>query len=158
MRLRHLLLTLLFATSAIAQTATEPTMQQQITQMLTKQKNNKALGSALAVGTLLGCTKKQAGKEATQSFYKQALSIGKTIEGYCKEGDKTSAKTMLLSSLDAKKSDPVLKTALGCYESQAASLAGMIGEKHASKAAFYARWVRNPAIAREEIKTTDICK
>ncbi len=133
-------------------------MQQQIMQMLAKQKNNQALGSALAVGALLGCTKKQAGKEATQSFYQQALSIGKTIDGYCKEGDKTSAKTMLLSSLDAKQSDPVLKTALSCYDNQTASLAGMIGEKQASKAAFYARWVRNPAIAHEEIKTTDICK
>lgn len=149
-------LSVLLSFSAMA--AEEPSMQQELMQMLSKNKQGNQLGSALAVGALLGCTVKAAGREATHAFYSHAMDVGRTIDGYCKKGDKSTANSAFLSALDAKQSDPVLKTILGCYDKQSPGLAGMVGEKAANKAAFFSRWLRNPALAHQEITTTDICK
>lgn len=152
-----LTLALFVAFASSAQTA-EPSMQQELMDMLSKNKNSNTLGSALAVGALLGCTVKAAGREATQAFYTHAMGVGRSIDGLCKKGDKATANAAFLSALDADQSHPVLKTILGCYDKQSPGMAGMVGEKAASRAAFFARWLRSPATAHEEIKTTDICK
>ena len=167
---------LLFATQVAAQTAaapipsptppTPPTVampsQSDIAGTVQKiggaKSSQEVLGQVMVVGSLLGCTQKTAGKEATQAFYGEMQKIGKTAETYCKQGQATEARALLLSTFAAKKNDAVVKAGLGCYDAQAQLVEAMGGKRIAADAAHYARWLRDPEIAKSEMKETDICR
>lgn len=126
---------------------------------LSGKKNGKeALGQAIAIGSVLGCTQKTAGKPATQAFYSEMQAVGKTIEAYCRGQHATEARALALSTLNAKKEDAVVLAALACYETQKPTLDALAGPRMAADAANYARWLKNPEIAQSEMKETDICR
>jgi hypothetical protein len=169
-------MTLLITTHALAQTAaapiasptppTPPTVampsQSDIASKMLKlgggKNSEEVLGQVMVVGSLLGCTQKTAGKEATQAFYGEMQKVGKTAESYCKQGQATEARALLLSTFAAKKNDAVVKAGLGCYDVQAQMVQAMGGKRLATDAAHYARWLRDPEIAKSEMKETDICR
>ena len=133
-------------------------MQGKLMQNLNKSGNSAALGQAMAVGILLNCTQKQAGKDATQAFYTDIKQVGDQVKADCKANNAPAAQALVLQTLDAKQNDPVLKSALGCYDAQSETLNAMAGPQISDSFAHYARWARDPALAHQEMKPTDICK
>jgi len=143
---------------ALAQTANpQSEMMQQLQRMMAGKNSQQVLGQALAIGTLLGCTQKTAGKEATQAFYSQMQAIGKTVEGYCKRGHKTEARALLLATVEENADHAVTKAALGCYDVQLPNIAALGGKRMAADAARYASWVRDPEAAKTGMKESDAC-
>ncbi len=116
------------------------------------------LGQVVVIGSLLGCTQKTAGKEATDAFYQQMQAVGKTVEGYCKQGNAAQARALILSTVNQNQNSPVVKSALTCYDQQAANISAMGGQRMATDAANYARWMRNPGLAEKELKESDVCR
>ncbi|MES2985090.1 MAG: hypothetical protein V4735_07885 [Pseudomonadota bacterium] len=162
--MRHLLTMILMlsvATSALAQSqnaAMEDMLRQQM-QKLSSGKNGQKMGMLLVVGQLMGCTQKQVGKPATDAFYKEMETVGKTVESYCKANRADDARLLVLNTLAAKQNDPVMTSALGCYtDAQAANVAAIGGQKMADDAGRYARWGRDPALAQTEMTNADICR
>lgn len=128
-------------------------------QKLSGNKNSQeVLGQVIAIGSIMGCTQKTVGKEATQKFYNEMQAIGKQAETYCRQGNATEARALLLATFAAKKDDAVVKAALQCYDTQIQSLAALAGPRMAADAAHYARWLRDPEIAKTELKESDICR
>ena len=164
--MRNLIATIvmLCAVSAHAETApaqstpVQAEILKQLQKVTGKQNNKDTLGQVIATGTLLGCTQKTVGKEATEKFYRQMQGAVKTAEGYCKQGHATEARALVLSTFAEQKDNDVVQAALGCYDAQKESIAAIGGAKMAKNAADYARWIRNPAAAEKEIKEADICK
>ncbi len=158
MRKSLLMATLLFASPVLAQSANpNAEMMQQLQRMMAGKNSQQVLGQALAIGTLLGCTQKTAGKEETQAFYNEMQTIGKTVEGYCKRGHGTEARALLLTTIDENADHPVAKAALGCYDTQAPNLAALGGKRLAADAARYASWVRDTEAAKTQMKDADAC-
>ncbi len=120
--------------------------------------SNQQLGQVMVVGSIMGCTQKIAGKEATDAFYQQMQAVGKTVSAYCKQNDAADAKATVLSTLQARQNDPVAKAALGCYEQQKANVLNLGGAQVAADAEHYARWLKNPALAKQEMQDSDICR
>ncbi len=112
----------------------------------------------MVLGMLVNCTQKTAGKDATQSFYQRVKAAGENISAACKRKDSLAAQQLALATLDAQQNDPVLQSALSCYDAQSGAIAGMAGADMANDIAHYARWARNPAAAHQEIKPSDICR
>ncbi len=155
------ILSFALAMPAFAQQASTPSQADiaKTVEKLSGKKNAKdALGQAIAIGSILGCTQKTAGKPATQAFYSEMQAIGKTIEAYCRGKRASEARALALSTLAAKKDDAVLLAALTCYETQKPTLDALAGPRMAADAANYARWLKNPEIANTEMKETDICR
>lgn len=156
-RIPALLVMITMVGTAHAQTA-QPSITQQIQKLTGGADKGQALGQALVIGSLLGCTQKQAGKDATNAFYNKMQTVGQTAEGYCKAGKPELARELVLTIFEQNKTDPVTKSALTCYDSQTQSVSAMGGAKMATDMARYARWLRDPATARREMKESDICK
>ena len=109
---------MIFAASAQAETATQASpVQAEILKQLQKttgKENNKdTLGQVIATGTLLGCTQKSVGKEATEKFYRQMQGVVKTAEGNCKKGHATEPRALLLSTFEEQNDNSVVQAALG---------------------------------------------
>lgn len=153
-------LSLFATTAAMAQTATTPApdMSAQLQKLLNNPKNAQALSQALAVGTVMGCTQKQAGKEATQTFYQDMTAVSKNVSAYCKEGHATEARALVLSTLQQNQTNPVYLAALNCYDAQAQNIPALAGPEIAQKMATYANWARDIPKAEQNIKESDICK
>lgn len=151
-----LVLAALLPSMALAQT--QPTLQQQFNQLMGSKKGQSNIGQVLAVGTLLGCTQKQAGKAATDAFYNEMQTIGKTVESYCKQGHPTEARALVMSTVTAKHKDPVVLAAVNCYDTNKENLHKMAGPKIAGDAERYASWIKDPAAAQRDVKETDICR
>ncbi len=154
-------LTILLGFSAFAQTTTTPTQADiaATVQKLSGKKNTKdGLGQVIAIGSILGCTQKTAGKPATQAFYRDMQAIGKRIESHCRAKQAADAKALALSTFAARKNDTVVKSALHCYDTQVDALSALTGPRMAADAANYARWLRDPEIAKVEMKESDICR
>jgi len=165
--MRHFLaiLTLLAALPALAQApATAPAMPSnadiaaQVSKLAGNKNPQQIMGQVMVLGTLLGCTQKTVGKPATEAFYHEMDRVGKTAEHYCKKSQATEARALLLSTFAAKKNDPVLKAALACYDTQKAMIEAVGGKQLAADSAHYARWLRDPEIAKAEMKEADICR
>ncbi len=157
--MKQLLLTIIACLAITgAATAQEATPQQKLQMMLGKKGGKDTLGQAIVVGTLLGCTQKVAGKEATQEFYNEVNAVGKNISGYCKQGYHTEAKALALSTLEKSKTDPVYKAALGCYDKNAQNITGLGGQKMADDLTKYAAWAKDTELAKREMTETDVCK
>ena len=110
------------------------------------------------MGSILGCTQKQAGKEATRKFYDDMTAVGKTVSTYCKEGHATEARALVLSTLETNQSDPVFQAALGCYEAQAPKINTLAGPRGAAKLAEFHAWAKNPTHTKQQLKESDVCK
>jgi uncharacterized protein (DUF1501 family) len=154
-------LTAFIAFSAFAQPPATPSQADiaATVQKLSGKKNSQeALGQVIAIGSILGCTQKTAGKPATQAFYSEMQAIGKTIEAYCQGKRASEARALALSTFAAKKNDAVVTAALGCYDTQLQTVNALAGERMAADAANYARWLKNPEIAKAEMKDSDICR
>ena len=132
-------------------------MMQQLQRMMQGKNSQQVLGQALAIGTLLGCTQKTAGKEATQAFYSEMQAIGKTVEGYCKRGHATQARTLLLATVEENADHAVTKAALSCYDAQLPNILALGGKRMAADAARYASWMRDPEAAKTDIKESSVC-
>ncbi len=131
---------------------------QQLQKLTGKKNSQEQIGQVMVIGSLLGCTQKTAGKEATQAFYQQMQAVSKTAEAYCKAGHATEARALLLSTFQQNKTSPVVKAALGCYDTQASSIGALGGPSMAADAARYASWVRDPENAKINMKEQDICR
>lgn len=117
----------------------------------------EAMGQVVVIGTMIGCTQKTAGKTATQAFYQKMQAIGKMAEDYCKQNRANDAKNLLMATFLQNKDNAVVKSALQCYDAQQSTIASFGGARMAANAANYARWLRNPALATQELKNADIC-
>ncbi len=111
----------------------------------------------MVIGTLLGCTQKRAGKEATQAYYEEMQAVGKNAEAYCKQGNTPAARALLISTFEAKRNDVVTKAALYCYDTNAANFSMMGGQHMANDMAKFARWIRDPNFAKAEMTDQDVC-
>ncbi len=138
--------------------AAQPQLMDQLKGAMGKNQSSEALGQVIVLGSLLGCTQKTAGNEATQTFYHQMEAIGKTVEGYCRAGEPTKARALLLGTFEQNQNNAVVKSALTCYDAQTANIAALAGAQVAATSANYARWVRDPKLAAREMKETDVCK
>ena len=147
---------LLFASAAMAQ-APAPDMIQKFEKLQGSKLTGKSLSMVMVIGTLVGCTQKQAGKDQTQAFYTSIEKIGKNAEALCQQGKPAEARQLLLKTFAEKHTDPVMTALLHCYDSNATALEQMAGPEMAQRAANYARWVRDPQLAEKEIKTDDVC-
>lgn len=133
-------------------------MMQQLQKMMGKKTSSDSVGQVIVIGSLLGCTQKTAGQEATNAFYSEMQTVGKTIEGYCKQHRANDARALLLSTVANHKDNAVVKSALTCYDAQKESVAAMGGPRLATDAANYAKWIRDPELAKREVKESDICR
>lgn len=152
------LFVLVFASASLAQTAAQPDMTRQLQRLMGKKNSQEALGQAIVIGSLLGCTQKTAGKEATQRFYSEMQAVGKTAERYCKQGQAAEARALLLTTFEKNKDHAVVHSALNCYAQQSENVEVLGGERMAQDIAHYARWARDPALAEAELKESDICR
>jgi hypothetical protein len=144
---------LFFATPALAQSANpNAEMMQQLQRMMQGKNSQPALGQVMVIGSLLGCTQKTAGKEATQAFYSHMQEVGKTVEGYCKRGHATEARALLLATVTQYSSHPVATAALWCYDAQKQTVEAIGGKRIAADTARYAE------AAKVEMKETDVCR
>lgn len=123
-----------------------------------KPDSQQKLGQFLVIGSIMSCTQKSAGKTATEAFYQQMQAVGKTVSGYCKQGNAPAARTLVLSTLAEKHNDPVAKAVLTCYDQQKANVASLGGQQTAVDVEHYARWLRDPAIAKTEMQESDVCR
>lgn len=153
-------LMLLMASPVLAQQAPAPSNADIAAQLqkLTGKNSKEALGQVVVIGSLLGCTQKAAGKEETNRFYHRMKAIGDQAEGYCRAGNATEARALMLSTFNEQKSDPVAQAALGCYDAQKQTVDSIGGRKMAADVANYARWLRDPKLAQAEMKESDICR
>lgn len=154
-------MTILLASPAMSQTAAvipQSDIAATVQKLSGKKNSPEALGQVLVIGSLMGCTQKTVGKPAAQAFYNEMQVVGKQAEIYCKQGNKAEARALLLATFAAKKDDPVVKAALGCYDAQTQTVAALGGARMAADAAHYARWLRDPEIAKTELKESDICR
>ncbi len=149
---------IVLTSAAIAQQSTDQNSTPHIQSLLGKKNSKDALGQAIVVGALYGCTQKKAGKEVTQTFYNEMIAVGKSITTYCKEGHVTEARALALSTMDANHAHPVYQSALECYDAQTISIASIGGQKMADTMAKYARWAKNTSVAKREINETDVCR
>lgn len=133
-------------------------MMQQLQKLAGKKNSQEKLGQALVIGSLLGCTQKTAGKEATEAFYHRMKAVGKTVQSYCNEDHATEARALLVSTFQENHRHEVVKAALGCYDTQAENIAALGGERMATDAANYARWMREPALIESQLKEADVCR
>lgn len=154
----YVMLVLGFNTALAQQQPSSVDAAQKLQSLLGGKKAEENIGKALAIGTLLGCTKKQAGAEATQAFYQDMTAVGKAVSGYCKEGHKAEARELVLTTLETHQNSPVYQAALACHDAQAANIASLGGQKLADNLALYASWAKDVPRARREITETDICK
>ncbi len=138
--------------------ANQTQLMDQIKNAMGKNQSSEALGQVIVLGSLLGCTQKTAGKEATQNFYHAMETVGKTVEGYCKAGEPAKARALLLGTFEQNQNNAVVKSALACYDAQTANIEALAGKQVAATSANYARWVRDPKLAAREMKETDVCK
>ena len=148
---------LLFASTAMAQAPT-PDMIQKLEKLQGSKLTGKSLSMVMVIGTLVGCTQKQAGKDQTQAFYTSIEKIGKNAEALCQQGKPAEARQLLLKTFAEKHGDPVVTALLHCYDTNATALEQMAGPPMAQQAANYARWVRDPNAAQQEMKESDICR
>ena len=121
-------------------------------------KNPQAIGQAMVAGMMLGCIQKKVGKDATQAFYTEMQGVGKAVQADCKQGQVQEARTLITNTADAKRNDPVVQAALGCYDTQKSAIAGMGGPQIAGDMQHYADLIRDPERAKAELANTDICK
>ena len=155
------ILSFALAMPALAQQASTPSpadIAKTVEKLSGKKNGKEALGQTIAIGSILGCTQKTAGKPATQAFYSEMQAIGKNIEAYCRGKRASEARALALSTLNAKKEDAVVLAALTCYETQKPTVDALAGPRMAADAANYASWLKNPEIAQSEMKETDICR
>lgn len=127
-------------------------------QKLSGKNSKQALAQVVVIGSLLGCTQKTAGKEATNAFYKKMSDVGHRAELLCKESKPAEARALMLSTFKENQNDPVVKAAHGCYEAQKETVATVGGPRMAIDAANYAKWVKDPALAEKEMQNQDICR
>ena len=120
--------------------------------------SQQQLGQVMVVGSIMGCTQKAAGKPQTDAFYQQMQALGQTVQGYCKQGNAPLARTTVLNTLTAKQNDPVVKAMLSCYDAQKANVSALGGQQVATDAEHYARWLRNPTLAGQEMQESDVCR
>jgi hypothetical protein len=154
-------MTILVSFSALAQTGSvvpQADIAKTVEKLSGKKNAKDALGQAVAIGSILGCTQKTAGKPATQAFYSEMQAVGKHIEAYCRGKRASDARALALSTLAVKKDDAVVLAALTCYDTQLQTVNALAGPRMAADAANYARWLKNPEIAQSEMKETDICR
>lgn len=127
-------------------------------QLLASPENQEKLQQGIAIASLLGCTGKTAGKEATDAFYASLQATGKQVEKLCKTKRPTAARQLVLGTLRAKQNDPVRLAASACYSTQKADFDVLAGPTLANDAEMYARWVADPALAEAEMTNGDVCK
>ncbi len=142
-----------------ATSTAKPDIATQMQKILGGKDPSQALAKAMVIGTMFNCTQQQAGKEATKAFYGQMEQVGKTVETYCKQSNATAARSLMLSTFQAKHNDPVLRSALACYEQQRPTLITMAGNaSFAADMEHYARWIRDPSLANKEMTEADVCR
>ena len=139
------------ATPAYAQNA-----EQQLMNQMAGAKGQK-LQAALAVGVILGCTSKQAGRPATESFMGKLQAIGNQTSQLCKAGQKQQARDYVVANIDTVKSDPVLPVMQGCYQKNKANIEALAGSGKAAEFARYDSWAMNPDQAKAQLKPEEIC-
>lgn len=127
-------------------------------QKLTGKNSSEALAQVVVVGSLIGCTQKTAGKEATNAFYQQMQIVGKQAEAECRAGKPEDARALMLNTFKQQQNSPVVKAALGCYDAQKQTVDVIAGPRMAADVAHYAGWVRDPAKAEKEMQLGDICR
>lgn len=120
--------------------------------------NSQALAQVVVVGSLLGCTQKTAGKEATNAFYQQMQTVGKQAEANCKAGKAEDARALMINTFKQQQGSPVVRAALDCYGTQKQTVEAIAGPALATDVAHYAGWLRDPTKAEKEMQTTDICR
>ena len=148
---------LLLSHSAMAQ-GIDPQLIQHLEKIQGSKISGQSLSMVMVIGTLVGCTQKQAGKEQTQAFYNSVEKIGKNAEELCQQNKPAEARQLMLNTFQEKHNDPVVKALLGCYDTNATALQQMAGPQMAAQAAHYVRWVRDPNAAQQEMKESDICR
>jgi hypothetical protein len=151
---------MLLASHAHAQTASSANTNigTQLQKMFVDRNSKQAMGQAVVIASLLGCTQKSAGQQQTISFYKQMETIGKQVEGFCKSGNGTAARTLLLETFTEQASHPVSIAALQCYDAQAKLVGALGGARMARDALKYARWLKDPELAKTQMQESDACK
>ena len=148
---------MLLANTAMAQSV-EPQMIQQLEKIQGTKLSGQSLSMVMLIGTLIGCTQKQVGKDQTQAFYNSIEKIGKNAEELCKQNKPAEARQLMLNTFAEKKNDPVVKVLLGCYDKNVVALQQMAGPQLSMQATNYVRWVRDPRAAQQEMKESDICR
>jgi hypothetical protein len=152
---------LVVSSPAFAQTPAhnpQKEMIQSLQKLLLKPNNKEAVGQVLVIGSMLGCTQREAGQEQTLAFYHDMKEISKTVESYCQQGNATEARTLLLSTFEQHAEHEVAQAALGCYEEQKQTITSLGGARMAKDAANYVRWARDTELAAIEMKESDVCR
>ena len=129
-----------------------------VSKLSTTSTPNQKMGQAIVMGSILNCTQKTAGQQATNAFYQQMQATSKTVEALCKSGQASQARSTVLDTLNAKHNDPVVKAMLNCYAAQSAMVSNLGGEQLAADAAHYSRWLKNPETAKAEMQESDVCR
>lgn len=138
-------------------TPTNADLSQQL-QKLTGKNNPQALAQVVVLGSLLGCTQKTAGKDATNAFYQQMQAVGKQAEAACKAGKPEDARALMINTFKQQQASAVVKAALGCYDAQKQTVEAIGGPALSADVAHYAGWLRDPTKAEKEMQTGDICR
>jgi hypothetical protein len=143
---------------ALAQQATQLDGMQQMQKLMQGKDAGANIGKALVAGTILGCTNKKVGKEATNAFYADLQATGKQAEAYCKQNNAPAARMLVVNKVEQKRNDPVAKAAVDCYYQNREAIAGLAGQRMAADLAQYVAWFQTPGAAAAQIKDKDICR
>jgi hypothetical protein len=154
--------TIPITTPAPAAPAQAPNASDQLMRQLQNALHSKDQGQALqqgiAIAGLLGCTSKTAGKPATDAYYRRTQDIGKQVEALCKAKRPDDARALVLTTITADQANDVVIAMNRCYDSNKENFDMMAGPELAHDSENYARWLRDPTLARSEMRNEDICR
>lgn len=118
----------------------------------------QAMQQAVAVATLVGCTQKQAGKQATEAFYNKMQVVVKQAEAYCKAAQAAQARSLLVNTFHQNSADPVVVAAVGCYTRDKVTIDTLAGPQLAPKIAQYIHALQNPNEADRDFTDQNVCQ
>ena len=158
-RVIAVVLTAAVCTVAHAQAAPNQAQIMEKLQRLMGGKDSKAVMARVTViGAVLTCTQNSAGKDATNAFYQQLRAVGDQARGDCRAGQPEHARQRMLEYFTQNKNHPVMKAALGCYDSMVPEIQALGDPQVSTDAANVSRWVRDPALAAQEMKANEVCQ
>ena len=151
----HFIALFLTCIAANAMAQIPPEAQAQLQQAL--EKDPQALQKGMAVATLLGCTQKQAGKEATSALYQELQAVGKQAEGLCKTQQTAKARALVIEAFRKHQANPVVTAAHGCYGKNKPMIDALAGPKIAPEIGKYVELLKDPSQIESQVTEQTVC-
>ncbi|OYW14339.1 MAG: hypothetical protein B7X02_00235 [Rhodospirillales bacterium 12-54-5] len=144
------------ACSAQAQLSPEQTMQ--LSKAIQNAPTGVNLQQGIAVATLLDCTQKKAGKQATEALYAKMQAVSSQANAACNAKQPSQARALLIQAFHDNHDSPVVAAANDCYTKNKTTIDALAGTKAAPEIAKYVHLLNDPGSAERVITEANVCK